>query len=33
MEKAAQEGSIDEDDELLIKSVVAFYDLDVQKNF
>lgn len=33
MEKAAQEGSIDEGDELLIKSVVAFYDLDVQKNF
>lgn len=33
MEKAAQEGSIDEDDELLIKSVVAFNDLEVQKIF
>ncbi|MGK0604268.1 hypothetical protein [Enterococcus gilvus] len=33
MGKAAQEGSIDEDDELLIKSVVAFNDLEVQKNF
>lgn len=33
VEEAAQEGSIDEDDELLIKSVVAFNDLEVQKIF
>ena len=33
VEEAAQEGSIDADDELLIKSVVAFNDLEVQKIF
>lgn len=33
VEEAAQEGSIDEEDELLIKSVVAFNDLEVQKIF
>ncbi|GCF93729.1 membrane protein [Enterococcus florum] len=31
VEEAAQEGSIDPDDEVLIKSVVAFNDLEVQK--